>query len=262
MVFVLLVTSIKEGYEDLQRYKYDSIENSRKVTIITFDDRGCPVETIKYTKEIKIGDIVKLSGRSVIPVDMVLMYTSNFADNNQCYVETMNIDGETNLKLRLAPSLIQSLSKSSVLTKEIFSGSIEFEPPNKNIHTFVGALYLDALKEATPLNQDNLLLRSSIFASTEWGYGVAVYTGQNTKVQLNTIHMLSKQSRLEMSANFAVLLIFIAQITLVSFAVIFIYVLGYNNFDKYNYIYTESNVSQSSVLPLWLERWYDIIFIL
>lgn len=36
----------------------------------------------------------------VIPCDMVLLYTSE--ENSACYVETSNLDGETNLKTKYA----------------------------------------------------------------------------------------------------------------------------------------------------------------
>lgn len=62
LAFVLLVTSIKEGSEDLQRYRSDKEENNRLITTVSFDESGEIVETIKETYQIKAGDIVKLTG--------------------------------------------------------------------------------------------------------------------------------------------------------------------------------------------------------
>ena len=215
LVFVLMVTSFKEGYEDLRRHYSDVEENCQNIIVVTFDAQGRPIETVKPSREIITGDIVKLQGRTVVPADMIVFFTSNYADNNQCYVETMNIDGETNLKLREAPAAIKLLIKptdAAEATPSMFGGFLEYESPSRNIHVFIGALHLSTGADPIPLDTANLLLRSSVFASTDWCYCVVVYTGQDTKVQLNTISSVSKSSRLESSANLAVMLIFTAQV--------------------------------------------------
>jgi len=65
----------------------------------------------------------------------------------------------------------------------------------------------------------------------------------------------AKLSRIERGANFAVFVIFISQIVLVSFAVICIYIIGYDDFSRYTYIYPNPTEPESKI-PLWLERWY------
>ena len=135
---MLLVTSFKEGYEDLQRAKSDKFENTRKVKIVTFNGNEV-IETVTETQFIKAGDIIKLEGRQVVPADMLLLLTSNHHDGNQCYIETANIDGETNLKLREAPSRLMTLPavKSGKPNLTLFSGEIDFEEPNKNIVSII-----------------------------------------------------------------------------------------------------------------------------
>ena len=253
LVFVLLVTSFKEGYEDLQRARSDRTENKRHVTVIRFEN-GVPEEKIIETQFVKAGDIIKMTGTTQVPVDLLLIYTSMFADGNQCYIETANIDGETNLKLREAPIGVRPLVNSGNLTKDIFAGRIVFEPPNKNIHNFIGTFYNEAVSEPMPLSADNILLRSSLFSNTDWAYGIAIYTGQETKIQMNNRHAPSKQSKLEQYLNLAIIIIFFCQITLVTISVISIYILGYNDESKLPYIYP-SNAESASILPLWLEQW-------
>jgi magnesium-transporting ATPase (P-type) len=153
LLFVLMVTCIKEGYEDILRHRCDVEDNNRPVTILTFDKvTDEPVETIKKSQDIRAGDIIKLIGRMAVPADVVLLLTSNFSDSNQCYVETTNIDGETNLKVREAPAALKQLIDLKNPTKKsLFSGSIEYELPSKNIHTFIGALHFEALSDPVPL---------------------------------------------------------------------------------------------------------------
>ena len=110
-----------------------------------------------------------MTGRTIVPADLVLILTSNFSDGNQCYVETANIDGETNLKVRQAPVALKALSEScnGAPSRSLFEGSLEVEPPNKNIHNFVGALRINSVDEAIPLSPENILLRSSLFSNTD-----------------------------------------------------------------------------------------------
>ena len=199
LVVVLLVTCVKEGLEDWARARSDKDENTRMVTIVTFADDNTAVETKKESRLVQSGDIVKLVGTMPVPVDMVLILTSMYGDGNQCYVETSNIDGETNLKLKEAPPLLKSLvmAGGGSVIPSLFMGHMEVEPPNKNIHNFVGALHLHDMSDPVALGADNLLLRSSLFSNTDWAYGVAVYTGQETKIQMNNRHAPSKMSKLE-----------------------------------------------------------------
>ena len=117
------------------------------------------------------------------------------------------------MKLKEAPApLLDLIAGDGTPRPELFEGSIEFEPPNKNIHNFIGALHCKALQEPVSLSADNLLLRSSLFSNTEYGYGVAVYCGQETKIQMNNRHAPSKMSKIEGYVNKAIILIFMAQV--------------------------------------------------
>lgn len=202
---------------------------------------------------------MRLSGQCVVPVDMLLVLTSMWADGNQCYVETANIDGETNLKLKESPSglLTASQQNGGNPALELFDGFVEYEPPNKNIHNFIGAYHLKG-KEPISLSIDNLLLRSSLFSNTDWGYGIAVYTGQETKIQMNNRHAPSKMSKIEGYVNKAIVVIFISQVILVTIAVISLYALGFNDESNFEYVFPPGE-DRASVLPLWLEQWYDDI---
>lgn len=57
-----------------------------------------------------------------------------------CYIETMNLDGETNLKIRQGLPETSHFVEASDLMR--LKGTIECELPNRLIYDFVGSLKL------------------------------------------------------------------------------------------------------------------------
>jgi P-type E1-E2 ATPase len=47
---------------------------------------------------VEVGDIIRLRKDGIIPADMLLLSTSHV--DGICFIETANLDGETNLKQR------------------------------------------------------------------------------------------------------------------------------------------------------------------
>ena len=60
-------------------------------------------------KDIYPGDILKLENDKMIPADMILLNTSD--EKGIAYVETKNLDGETNLKLKQTDKKLQDKFK-------------------------------------------------------------------------------------------------------------------------------------------------------
>ena len=57
------------------------------------------------------------------------------------------------------------------------------------------------------MNAENVVLRGSSLRNTDMIYGVAVYTGHDTKVMMNSMKAKYKFSRLEKLVNKAILII-------------------------------------------------------
>ena len=265
LCIVLSVTCIKEGVEDLERYRGDRADNHREVIVVRFSERGEAQEYLIATEEIMVGDIVKLEGGRgpmQVPVDMVLILTSNHDDDNQCYIETANIDGETNLKVRQGPPALQQLMSKdgSDLLERFFDGTIEVEEPHEKPE-FTGALHLRHCEPqgGIPLTKDNLVMRSAVFTNTEFAYGVAVYTGWETKVQLNFRSVDSKMSTIQKLANMGVIVIFLTKVLVVTLAVAALYMGHIEERSYYTYVYPDGN--GDSILPVFVEQWF-IFFIL
>jgi magnesium-transporting ATPase (P-type) len=69
-------------------------------------------------KNIRVGDIVLIRNRDMVPADIILLASSS--ENGSAYIETSSIDGETNLKLRTSPHLPKNVLE--IIRNESFSG--------------------------------------------------------------------------------------------------------------------------------------------
>ncbi|XP_054806514.1 putative phospholipid-transporting ATPase 9 isoform X2 [Prosopis cineraria] len=177
----------KEMVEDWKRKQQDIEMNNRKVKV---HRGGGDFDQSKW-RDLKVGDIVKVEKDGFFPADLVLISSSY--DDAVCYVETMNLDGETNLKLK------QALEETSVLQEDSsfqnFKAMIKCEDPNANLYSFVGTLQLE--DQQYPLAPQQLLLRDSKLRNTDFIYGVVIFTGHDTKVMQNSTEPPSKRSKLE-----------------------------------------------------------------
>ncbi|CAI5932546.1 unnamed protein product [Closterium sp. NIES-64] len=187
LVLVVGVSMIKEAIEDWRRYLADDEVNKRKVLRHVGEGRFEPCEW----KAVRVGDVVKVLKDEFFPADL-LMLASSYPDG-VCYVETMNLDGETNLKLRKALERTLPLEDPEVLAK--FTAEIKCEDPNPSLYTFVGNLEWDG--EATSLTAAQVLLRDSKLRNTAWVVGVVIFTGHDSKVMMNSTTAPSKRSSIE-----------------------------------------------------------------
>lgn len=188
LIVVIGATMAKEGVEDWRRRKQDIEANNRLVEVYDVKNKLC-VKT-KW-KELRVGDVVKVYKDEYFPAD--LLFLSSSYEDGICYVETSNLDGETNLKLKHALETTFHLQNESSLCD--FKAIIKCEDPNENLYSFVGTLYYN--RKEYPLSLQQLLLRDSKLRNTEFVYGVVVFTGNDTKVMQNATDPPSKRSRIE-----------------------------------------------------------------
>lgn len=97
LMFVCAVSAVKDLFEDIKRHRADDQENNRKTLVLNL--KTGKFES-KQWKEIRVGDIVKCLNNEFFPADLVILNSSG--RKGICYIETKNLDGETNLKHKLA----------------------------------------------------------------------------------------------------------------------------------------------------------------
>ena len=132
---VVIVNSIKDFYEDWKRKKSDDEENNRKVEVYDLDKEKF---IIKKWKDVFVGNILKVKKGEYFPADCVLI-SSTDRKTHGCYIETKNLDGETNLKLK------KSVAKFVDRCKELntFQGKFITQIPNEFIYQFNGVFEFD-----------------------------------------------------------------------------------------------------------------------
>ncbi|CAK7328063.1 unnamed protein product [Dovyalis caffra] len=191
LLVVIGATMAKEGVEDWRRRKQDIQANNRKVKVY---GKNYTFHETRW-KSLRVGDIVKVSKDEYFPADLLLISSSY--EDGICYVETMNLDGETNLKLKLALEVTSSLRDEESLKK--FMPVIKCEDPNENLYSFVGTLYYNG--DEYPLSPQQILLRDSKLRNTDFIYGVVIFTGHDTKVMQNAVDPLLRGDMYDEETN-------------------------------------------------------------
>jgi phospholipid-translocating ATPase len=168
-----------------------------------------------YWKNVKVGDFVRIYNDDQIPADVVILSTSD--PDGACYVETKNLDGETNLKVRHALRSGRKIKHARDCEKTQFT--IESEAPQPNLYQYSGVTRWTQYSSKNPDSQgeemvepisiNNLLLRGCNLRNTDWVLGVVIFTGFDTKIMMNAGITPSKRSRIARELNWNVIYNFI-----------------------------------------------------
>ncbi|KAM1194258.1 hypothetical protein ACFX15_020573 [Malus domestica] len=194
---VLFVSLVKEAFEDWKRFQNDMTINNASVDVLQ-DQKW---ESIPW-KKLQVGDIVRIKQNGYFPADLLFLAGTN--PDGVCYIETANLDGETNLKIRKA--LEKTWDYSSPEKASEFKGEVQCEQPNNSLYTFTGNLIID--KQTLPLSPNQLLLRGCSLRNTEYIVATVIFTGHETKVMMNAMNVPSKRSTLERKLDKLILALF------------------------------------------------------
>ena len=197
IICVLTATALKDLFEDRQRYLSDKKINSLLCQIY---DSGQAKFVTRTWEKLRVGDIVEVSNNEQVPADIVILKTSDSA-NRKCYVETQNMDGETNLKVREAPpGLREYTSKDDLFPSKEFQCLLECTPPESQVDTFHGSVTIPN-SDKIAVGIRNMLLRGCVLKNTESVTGLVVYAGHDTKAILNNSGPRYKRSKMEAQIN-------------------------------------------------------------
>ncbi|XP_076877502.1 phospholipid-transporting ATPase IA isoform X1 [Brachyhypopomus gauderio] len=198
LLFILVVAAVKEVIEDLKRHKADSVVNKKETQVL----RNGAWEIVHWEK-VAVGEVVRASNGDHLPADLIILSSSE--PQGMCYIETSNLDGETNLKIRQGLQITAEIKDIDNLMR--ISGRMECESPNRHLYEFVGNIRLDG-HSTVPLGPDQILLRGAQLRNTQWVHGIVVYTGHDTKLMQNSTRPPLKLSNVERITNFQILVLF------------------------------------------------------
>lgn len=197
LIFVS-ISMAKEGYDDFRRYRLDKEENNRETLVlhayqpVIYGSRG-DVESAPVSKEqgplqwapvkwhkLNVGDVVKLRRDEAVPADLVLLHSQG--PNGVAYIETMALDGETNLKNKQAtPSLVKKCKNDEDVAE--CRAHFVVEDPNTDLYSFEGRVTLDG--ETAPLTNNEIIYRGSVLRNTPEAIGMVIYSGEACKIRMN-----------------------------------------------------------------------------
>jgi len=152
-------------------------------------------------KKLEVGDVILLKENDQIPADVVVLATSD--SDGLCFVETKNLDGETNLKPRKSLKGTAGIANEEDVEHAQFW--VDSEAPHANLYSYNGVLRWRSkeekpgmehpvtegreremggeMQEAITINE--LLLRGCALRNTKWVIGLVLFTGADTKIMLN-----------------------------------------------------------------------------
>ncbi|XP_068154379.1 phospholipid-transporting ATPase ID isoform X7 [Drosophila tropicalis] len=207
LIGVLTLTAVKDAYDDIQRHLSDSQVNNRKSKTL----RNGKLIEAKWS-DVQVGDVIRLDNNQFVAADILLITTSE--PNGLCFIETAELDGETNLKAK------QCLTETIELGEQhdalwSFNGEIICERPNNLLNKFEGTLIWKNQRFA--LDNDKILLRGCVLRNTQWCYGVVVFAGVDTKLMQNSGKTQFKSTGVDRLLNFIIIGIVLFLISICAF---------------------------------------------
>ncbi|KAI1129536.1 hypothetical protein F5Y10DRAFT_238126 [Nemania abortiva] len=232
LFFFVALTILKEGYDDYKRHRLDKLENANVTTVLRSAASDMVVSTTKWPwfrdkskviayegagpggddkdgdyswaqvewKDVRVGDIVRLRRDEAVPADIVLLHATG--ENGIAYIDTMDLDGETNLKSRESLRDFKECDTIGGLRSTV--AEFVVEDPNPDLYHFDGRVAING--KTLPLTSNEVIYRGSTIRNTNCVIGIVINTGEECKIRMNANqHPDAKIPALESMANKIVL---------------------------------------------------------
>ncbi|CAK7274382.1 drs2 neo1 protein [Sporothrix epigloea] len=148
-------------------------------------------------QNLRVGDIVRLRRDDPVPADVVVLHASG--PNGIAYIETMALDGETNLKVKQACALL-SEHCDSLASMAACGAVVVSEDPNLDLYNYEGRVIVK--DETMPLTLDQIVFRGSVVRNTAEVFGIVVNTGEECKIRMNAHrHKRAKAPAMQAKVN-------------------------------------------------------------
>lgn len=135
-----------------------------------------------------------------VAADLLLLSSSE--PNGLCFIETAELDGETNLKIKQCLPETAAMGEHENLLWS-FNGEIICEPPNNLLNKFEGTLIWR--NQRFPLDNEKILLRGCVLRNTKWCYGLVIFAGKDTKLMQNSGKAKFKRTNIDKLLNYIII---------------------------------------------------------
>jgi len=210
---VVGIDALFHALEDYARHRADHVANITPAVVFVKNADGAGGEFKEVPRfSIAVGDIIRIDNRREIPADCLIISVQEKTEPAQglCFVETKQLDGETNLKSRSAlPSTLATIRTEAALASLV--GQVEMEHPNNLVDSFMGKVILannsffekgaEAFKATSVIQPSNILLRGCVLRNTDFVYAIVLNTGHDTKIMMSAQGARPKSSALEQNAS-------------------------------------------------------------
>ncbi|KAK5165715.1 drs2 neo1 protein [Saxophila tyrrhenica] len=204
-------------------------------------------------QDIQVGDVLKLKRDDQVPADIALLHASG--EERIAYVETMALDGETNLKSRTVPHALRNCCD----IKGIKETEAEFvtEDPNRDLYTFNGSVTVD--EKTLPLTLNEVLFRGSVLRNTQSIIGLVINTGEECKIRMNANHHpRAKKPRLERYTNHIVLTL-IAYVIILSVGCSGGYLIWRDSTEEHSWYLNDASVPYKQIIIGYMIMFNNVI---
>ncbi|CAK0743492.1 hypothetical protein CVIRNUC_001474 [Coccomyxa viridis] len=238
--FVLVVAAIKAIWEDAKRHQEDRRTNA------SVAHRYMPDGTIQDIKwrDVRVGHILKVEDEELFPADLLCLYSA--LEDDACFIKTTNLDGESNLKIRRPLDLRDAAPEEDADVLDIHA-TLECEQPNADLHKFQGRLIYQSASEerSMPVTTNEMLLRGCMLKNSNYVLGLVVYTGKESRIQMNAAKTPNKVGSYDHFLNFQIGFIIILQLAMCVFCAVAAYIwrnhAGWPRYQLAMYAYVEGN---------------------
>ncbi len=164
-----MIVGMLQGLPFIKRRRRDAV-HAKRVEKDEDEDEDSHWTRIKW-HDIRVGDILKLKRDEPAPADIALLHASG--EEGVAYIETMALDGETNLKSKQVPHALNRCYNIAGIKET--KAEFVLEDPNHDLYDFTGSV---TVGEATyPLTLNEVVFRGSVLRNTRSLIGLAVKTG-------------------------------------------------------------------------------------
>lgn len=171
-------------YELIDYFKIiinDKNTNNQKTQVYNHEQK-CFVTTT--WKEVRVGQIIKLSKDEIVPADMIILETLD--TNHVLYIDESSVTGVFDaFKVKRSCNDTQTPANKTIKINEYIKnikGMLKYEEPNADLESFNGKLKLESYPRSSEIKIENFVMRGTSIKHIKNVYGLVVYTGMETKI--------------------------------------------------------------------------------